>query len=214
MTQHPETRELFFVRHAPVQKRDGHVPPSDPPIRQLAYQLDRVIEMLPRGACWHVSPLQRAKQTAALLTAALLPSSLAEAPELAEMELGDWAGQPVAKVWDEIRSGPLHNWSFVTAETLPPAGESFAMLAGRVASWMDTRPFDSDPLVIIAHSGVIRAAMAHATGMNAEQAVGIPVAHFGILHLRQMDPARATAAGGQWLFAGLTDPNAVPDSPA
>lgn len=213
MNDHPEIRDLFFVRHAPVRKRAGHVPPSDPPVRALDYKLDRVATMLPKGAEWHVSPLQRARQTAAQLEPLLSPLCRTEAVELSEMEFGDWADRPVADVWDEIKSGPLHNWSFLTADTLPPGGESFAMLAERVAGWMETIAFKASPLIIIAHSGVIRAALAHATGMTAEQAVGIPVAHFGILHLRQMDPARALAAGGQWLFAGLSDPKAVPNSP-
>ena len=213
MTAHPETRDLYFIRHAPVQKAKGHVPPSDPPILDLDYQLRKATALLPQGASLLVSPLRRAIQTADLLAPALAPASRHEVPDLAEMEFGDWAGRPVADVWDEIRTGPLHNWSFLTADTMPPAGESFTMLASRVADWMASFPFTSDPLVIIAHSGVMRAAMAHAAGIEADRAVGIPVAHFGILHLRQMDPARATAAGGQWLFAGLTDPKVVADSP-
>lgn len=212
MTAHPETRDLYFVRHAPVQKPAGHVPPSDPPILELDYKLDRATGMLPQGATLLVSPLQRARQTADLLVPMMAPTSRAEVPDLTEMEFGDWAGRPVAEVWDEIKSGPLHNWSFVTADTLPPGGESFAMLAERVAGWMDAIPFEATPQIIIAHSGVIRAAMAHATGMLAEHAVGIPVPYFGILQLRQMDPGRATAAGGSWQFVGLADPKVVPKS--
>ena len=33
MSRHPETSEIFFVRHAPVVKKSGHVPPADPPIQ-------------------------------------------------------------------------------------------------------------------------------------------------------------------------------------
>lgn len=213
MTAHPDTRDLYFVRHAPVQKAEGHVPPSDPPILDLDYRLRKATALLPQGAALLVSPLRRAIQTADLLAPALAPASRHEVPDLAEMEFGDWAGQPVTEVWDEIKTGPLHNWSFLTADILPPAGESFTMLADRVADWMTSLPFSPDPVVIIAHSGVMRAAMAHATGMEADRVVGIPVAHFGVLHLRQMDPVRATAAGGQWLFAGLSAPKVVPKSP-
>lgn len=214
MTVHPATRGLYFVRHAPVHKAAGHVPPSNPPILEADYLLQTVTAMLPRDAAWLVSPLHRARQTADLLAPLLAPASRTELPELSEMEFGDWAGRPVAEVWDEISTGPLHNWSFLTADTLPPGGESFTMLATRVAGWMESLAFDTAPLVIIAHSGVMRAAMAHALGMPVDHAVGIPVAHFGVLHLRQMDPARATAAGGQWLFTGLTDPKAVPENPS
>ena len=212
MTGHPATRDLYFIRHAPVHKAAGHVPPCNPPILEADYHLQPVTAMLPRDAAWLVSPLQRARQTADLLAPALDPASRAELPELSEMEFGDWAGRPVAEVWDEISTGPLHNWSFLTADTLPPGGESFTMLATRVSAWMESLAFDTAPLVIIAHSGVMRAAMAHALAMPTDHAVGIPIAHFGVLHLRQMDPARAMAAGGHWLFAGLTNPKAVPAS--
>ena len=57
MSRHPETSEIFFVRHAPVVKKSGHVPPADPPIQDLDYRLERVAAMLPQGADWHVSPL-------------------------------------------------------------------------------------------------------------------------------------------------------------
>jgi hypothetical protein len=45
-----------------------------------------------------------------------------------------------------------------------------------------------------------------------EHAVGIAVPHFGVARLRLMDPTRATAAGGSWLFAGLSDQQVVPVS--
>ena len=111
MSRHPETSEIFFIRHAPVVKKSGHVPPADPPIQDLDYRLERVAAMLPQGADWHVSPLLRAHQTAALLTPLLAPKSMTESANLAEMDLGTWAERPVAEVWEEIERGPLHNWS-------------------------------------------------------------------------------------------------------
>ena len=216
MSKHPETGEIFFVRHAPVIKKSGHVPPADPPIQELDYRLEQVAAMLPQGACWHVSPLLRAHQTAALLTPLLAPKSMTENANLAEMDLGDWAERPVAEVWEEIERGPLHNWSFVTAELEPPGGDSFTTLMKRVGIWMDEAAdgFTADPQIVVAHSGVIRAALAHALKASPDHAVGVPVPHFGILHLRLMDPARASAAGGHWLFAGLKDPEALPEATA
>ena len=216
MSRHPETSEVFFVRHAPVVKKSSHVPPADPPIQDLDYRLEWVATMLPQGADWHVSPLLRAHQTAALLTPLLAPKSMTESANLAEMDLGTWAERPVAEVWEEIERGPLHNWSFVTAELEPPGGDSFATLMKRVGSWMDEAAagFTAAPQVVVAHSGVIRAALAHALQASPDHAVGVPVPHFGILHLRLMDPARAGAAGGHWLFAGLKDPEALPEAVA
>ena len=64
MSRHPETSEIFFVRHAPVVKKSGHVPPTDPPIQDLDYRLEQVAAMLPQGADWHVSPLFSAHEIA------------------------------------------------------------------------------------------------------------------------------------------------------
>lgn len=214
MTTHPETAEIFLVRHAPVVKRPGHVPASNPPIIEQPYRLDRITDVLPRGADWHVSPRQRTRQTAALLTPHLDPARMNEDSRLAEMEFGDWADRPVADVWDEIKDGPLHNWSFVTAGTVPPGGSSFHDLIRQVAGWMDdlATSFTPAPRIVVTHAGVIRAAICIAMAAAPEHAVGIAVPHFGVARLRLMDPTRATAAGGSWLFARLSDQQVVPVS--
>ena len=207
MSDHPEICDFYFVRHAPVVKRDGHVPPADPPIHKGDYALDRLIHLLPVGAAWHISPLLRARQTADLLAQSCAPSSRVEDGALAEMDFGDWQDQPVATVWDEVSSGPLHNWSFVTPDTEPPGGESFAATAARVAGWMDSQAacFSTNPRVVVCHGGVMRAALAAALGAPLSQVIGVPVPHFGLLRLTLMDPACATHDGGAWLFGGLTD---------
>ena len=221
MTTHPETADIFLVRHAPVVKKPGHVPPSDPPIIDQPYALETITSMLPSDAEWHVSPLHRTRQTAALLMPHLDPAAIHEDSRLAEMEFGAWADRPVSDVWNEIKDGPLHNWSFVTADRTPPDGGSFIDLVTQVRGWMDdlAASFTPTPRIVVTHGGVIRAAISVALAAQPEHAVGIPVPHFGVARLCLMDPARATAAGGNWLFAGLfaglhaglSDPLAVPD---
>jgi alpha-ribazole phosphatase len=208
MTAHPESREIFFIRHAPVVRQAGHVPPADPPIEQRGFDVEPLVSLLPASAEWYVSPLQRTQQTAALLTPSLSPASLSEAPELVEMDHGSWHDRPVAEIWEQIKDAPLHNWTFLTVDRVAPQGESFAMLADRVAGWMRRceEGFNTTPGIVITHAGVIRAAMAVALAAPLDHVVGIPVPHFGMLKLTLMDPPRATAAGGAWLFNGLSDP--------
>ena len=208
MTTHPDSCEVFFIRHAPVVKLAGHVPPADPPITPDNFTVTPLVSQLPEAALWHVSPLQRARQTADLLTPSLRPARLTTAPELVEMDQGAWHDRPVADVWDQIKDGPLHNWTFVTPDRVAPNGESFVMLAARVAGWMQqlAADFTPTPRIVVCHAGVIRAAMAVALAAPPDHVVGIPVPHFGVLKLTLMDPARATAAGGPWLFRELTDP--------
>lgn len=217
MTAHPESCDIYFIRHAPVIKQPGHVPPADPPALSGQFDVTPLVSQLPSDAEWHVSPLRRTRQTADLLTPSLAPASLSTAPALEEMDHGSWHDQPVADVWNEIRDGPLHNWSFLTADRVAPRGESFAMLAERVTGWMRQveNNFSPTPKVVISHAGVIRAAMAHALDAPLDQVVGVPVPHFGVLKLTLMDPARATAMGGCWLFCGLSNPGITsPGTPA
>jgi broad specificity phosphatase PhoE len=117
MNDHPDTCEFFFIRHAPVVRQPGHVPPADPPIEEMPYALDRLTDLLPDGADWHVSPLFRAQQTADLIAGACSPASRTADPALQEMDFGDWQDQPITSVWQQVADGPLHNWSFVTPET-------------------------------------------------------------------------------------------------
>lgn len=210
MTAHPETCDYFFIRHAPVEKPSGVVPPADPPIKALSYDVDEVVDQLPKSAVWHISPLLRTRQTADLLTAKLYPARTPlPAPDLVEMDFGDWHGQPVSDIWPQIEAGPLHNWSFLTADRQPPGGESFLSQIARVKGWMqrEEENFSAQPRVVMAHAGILRAALTLALGGQPDQTVGIPIPHFGILKLTLMDPTRATAAGGCWQFVSLSDPN-------
>jgi len=208
MTPHPEICEIFLVRHAPVVKQRNHVPPADPPIEPHHYDVTPLVSQLPTGARWHVSPLRRTQQTAQLLAPALAPEAMSDAPRLVEMDFGVWHDRPVAEIWEQIKHGPLHNWTFLSADMTAPQGESFAALTDRVAGWMREveAAFTPTPRIVITHAGVMRAAMALALAAPLDHVVGVPVPHFGVLKLTLMDPARATAAGGAWLFGGLTDP--------
>jgi alpha-ribazole phosphatase len=211
MTPHPDSCDVFLVRHAPVVKQRNHVPPADPPIESRHFDVTPLVSQLPTAADWHVSPLRRAQQTAQLLTPGLAPAAMSTAPDLVEMDFGVWHDRPVAEIWDQIKDGPLHNWGFLTADLTAPQGESFAAQADRVASWMRglENTFTPTPKIVITHAGVIRAAMALALAAPLNHVIGVPVPHFGVLKLTLMDPARATAAGGAWLFGGLTDPKIV-----
>ena len=208
MSTHPQTASLYFIRHAPVVKRSGHVPPADPPIIDGPFNLMPLTTQLPEAASWHVSPLRRAVQTADLLMKGLKPARLSSAPELVEMDHGAWHDMPVAEVWEQIKDGQLHNWTFLPADRMAPDGESFEMLAARVRDWMTglETEFDPAPRVIVTHAGVIRAALSVALNAPLDHVVGVPVPHFGVMRLTLMDPARATAQGGCWLFDGLSDP--------
>ncbi len=197
---HPAITDFYFIRHAPVIKREGHLPPHDPPIKREPYNLEPLKARLPQNADWHISPLLRTRQTADLLMPELVPGSVIVDDRLIEMDFGQWHDQPIAEVWAEIAEGPRHNWSFIMPDTQPPGGESFNAQCKRIASWLDERAAQpaTNPQIIITHAGVITAVLSHILKISSQQAIGVTVPNLAVLQTSLMEPDRATNAGGPW----------------
>ncbi|WP_171176883.1 histidine phosphatase family protein [Ruegeria sp. HKCCD8929] len=110
------------------------------------------------GADLWSSPLARARETAALV-AGREPQL---APELTEMNWGDWEGQRGVDLIADPQSGYRHieDWSW---EFRPPNGESPAELWQRVAAWLNRIERDS---VAVCHIGIMRVILAKAWGWD------------------------------------------------
>lgn len=114
------------------------------------------------GAFW-ASPLERARETMALVRAALRlpPAPVHIDARLKELSFGDWEGL----TWDEVeardpagaRAREADKWRFA-----PPGGESYACLVERVKPWLEERDGD---VFVVAHGGVARAFMAILAGV-------------------------------------------------
>ncbi len=110
-----------------------------------------------------VSPLQRARETAALL--GLAPTELV--PELVEMSWGRWEGS----TWQALRT--RHGKGFVQMEARgldfrPPGGESPRLVQQRALGWL-RRLVESESgagVVAVTHKGVIRAVLARCWGWD------------------------------------------------
>jgi broad specificity phosphatase PhoE len=111
------------------------------------------------GARWLSSPLRRAKETAALLTDRPV---LVDA-RLIEMDWGEWEGRrgvdlraaaPAALARSESQGIDLR----------PPGGESPRDVCARLQTLAAELAADPSPVVAVCHKGVIRAALALATG--------------------------------------------------
>ena len=196
-----DTTDFYFIRHGPVVKKKGHLPPYDAPLVQREFDLDALVKTLPRHAEWQISPLKRAQQTAILLTRHLAPASKFTEPALAEQHFGDWHDQPVATIWQHLAILPKHNWSFITHDFCPPNGESFDQQMLRVGSWCDIqeRKRFNNAQIIVAHIGTIRAVLAHILGLPADVAQAIEIPYFGGLHASLMAKHHAADnLGGAW----------------
>ena len=114
------------------------------------------------------SPLGRARRTMELARAALglPPQAYATDARLMELSFGSWEGL----TWPEVQARApeaavareTSKWDFA-----PPDGESYAMLALRIAPWLDE--LDGDTLVV-SHGGVARVLLALIGGVAHERA--------------------------------------------
>lgn len=104
------------------------------------------------------SPLQRAAQTARLVTGQEPQSD----PALMEMNWGDWEGLKGAELRADPASGyrDIEHWGW---DYTPPNGESPASLRARLLPWAAGL---SGLNVAVCHIGVMRVLLAHASGWN------------------------------------------------
>lgn len=163
----------WWLRHAPVANPEGIF------YGQLDFEADlsgsdlmmKQAQRLPTEALWFVTPLRRTRQTAeALQPAAGVDCPIKCEPALIEQDFGSWQGRRSAKVYAALgRDHPI--WDAPSAFA-PPNGESFeAMMArvqARIIEMIETHA--GRDLVVVAHGGTIRAAMALALGLDAQTA--------------------------------------------
>ena len=105
------------------------------------------------------SPLGRACETMELIRSTLGLSSdgYRLEPRLAEIAFGDWEGFTIAQLHirdpQRVAAREHDKWRFV-----PPGGESYENVSGRVSEWYDSLSRDT---VAVAHGGTARGLLAH-----------------------------------------------------
>lgn len=156
---------VLFIRHARTawnqEKRiQGHtdVPLSDAGRAELS---GRQLPIPFRRWAVFVSPLSRAVETARLLG---LEAAVAD-PRLMEMHYGAWEGFTRA----ELRARYGETLGVRTSPGLdfrPHGGESPRELRDRLICWLDQVRSSRSDAVAVTHKGVIRMALAMATGWD------------------------------------------------
>ncbi|MGO8739796.1 alpha-ribazole phosphatase family protein [Rhodoblastus sp.] len=116
----------------------------------------RLRRLLPENVPLFSSPLRRCR----LLAEALRPAPRFD-DRLREMDFGDWELQP----WDGIDRDLLDAWARNPLDFTPPGGESARNLRARVAEFCEElKKQDRQEAVLLAHGGVLRAAVSALTG--------------------------------------------------
>ena len=188
----------WWLRHAPVPDPEGRITGNlDLPCDTSESDCFKMLaSRLPLNPLLVESGLIRCSQTIGALEGAgmVLPPALVE-PDLAEQDFGRWQGHS----WNELATAKdpdLEAFWRDPSHTAPPAGESFADVIRRVSRVIErlNREHAGRDILVVAHAGSIRAALALALDISPESAL-----RFGVepLSLTRMD----SVAGG-WRVAG------------
>jgi broad specificity phosphatase PhoE len=111
-----------------------------------------------RLAAVYVSPLRRARETAAIVceeSGSVLP--LVAVDELRELSLGEWEGRTVEEIKGQ-EGDPYLAWLRAPHDCLPPGGEPLDSVATRVRTALDriaAAHAEEDEVLVVAHGGVI-----------------------------------------------------------
>lgn len=104
-------------------------------------------------ARWHVSPLRRARETAALLGC-----DDAVEPALIEMDFGEFEGRRLAELRAELGADLARNEARGLDFT-PPGGESPRMVQARLQPWLAAIAAEGGKHVAVSHKAVIRSVL-------------------------------------------------------
>jgi broad specificity phosphatase PhoE len=162
---------LYYVRHGETDwnvagRLQGWHDPALNAVgrRQAAVCADILRDLIEREGCspldygYVTSPLQRARQTAEIMRAALglAPGEYRVDPRLREIGFGEWEGLTLREVRSRapqaLAARERDKWAFV-----PPGGESYAQVALRMREWYEALNGNT---VVIAHGGTARALIA------------------------------------------------------
>ena len=163
---------VYYIRHGETdwnvegRLQGRHDVPLNAKGRAQAAHCGEILrDLLARGSIvaasldYVSSPLGRARQTMELLRPSLGLDSTSYTidPQLAEIAFGDWEGFTIAQLRERDPQGIAQReqdkWSF-----LAPGGESYAMVAARMAAWHGALTRDC---VVTSHGGTARGLIAH-----------------------------------------------------
>jgi len=163
---------LLLVRHGVVapEWQGRLIGTSDPPLsekgcQQIAALVPSLVTMSP--ILCRVSPLRRARESAAILTTRLAWKFEVDT-DLREVDFGRWEGRTFAEVQQESPSA-VGRWASGDVNFSFPDGESLAIFGARVRAALERLLSADGTVVAVTHGGFIRAAICELLGLELRQ---------------------------------------------
>ncbi len=186
-----ETR-FWLIRHAIVEENARTIIYGTMDVELCPHSLTAQAPMyaalarrLPRPATWLASPLTRTQRTAAAIFRAGYPEqTLTIEPGLIELAFGEWQGLMHSALPERLTLPPHAFWPLGGNER-PPGGESMADGIRRLGTVME-RLADTHAgrdVVAVSHGGAIRAAVAHALRIGADNALHLSIENISLTRI-------------------------------
>ncbi len=183
---------LIFIRHAATDCVPSRLAGRDANVHLSAagriqgQRLARSLKQLGIGKIYS-SPQPRARETAEFL-AELSGETVTIAPQLDEIDYGEWTGQS----FDDLRGIALARFQFAASCTRIPGGELMIEVQARVLALMEilSRRHPAMTVALVSHADVIRGALAHCLGMPLDLVLRLEVspASISIVAMQQYGP--------------------------
>ena len=171
---------LWLIRHAPVDGPRGIIHDSDAPADTSNVAGFAALRAeLPLTASVFCSPARRTWETA--LALGLSP---VEEPAFREQSFGAWTGRRHNDLATELGTTYEDFWRS-PASSRPPGGESFVDQIARVAAGLTALP--AGDVVLVVHSGTIRATLAIALNIEPENALRFVVDPLSVTRIDRLD---------------------------
>lgn len=165
---------FYLVRHAAHARQDQGLVGRTPGIGlseagrgQLAWLRRRLAGVAFDAA--FSGPLERA-----VLTAEALAAPVTVAPELDELDYGDWTGRRV----EDLAGDPLWQaWNAFRAGSRIPGGETMLEVQARAVRLIDRlrAGYPKGRVLLVSHGDVIRAVLLHYLGLSADRFLAIEI---------------------------------------
>ena len=169
--------QLHLIRHPrPAIEPGICYGQSDIGLAESAVEVaTRLKPLLPDAYTVHASPLLRAR----LLAEALGTPTLDE--RLKEIHFGDWEGRSFESIGSAI-----DEWADDPLGFRAPGGESAREMSARVLHWLSALQLSAptEPVVVVAHGGPLRAIAGHLLGLPPERWLGLD---FGCGQVTRLD---------------------------
>ena len=169
--------QLHLIRHPrPAIEPGICYGQSDIGLAECAVEVaTRLKPLLPDAYTVHASPLLRAR----LLAEALGTPTLDE--RLKEIHFGDWEGRSFESIGSAI-----DDWAADPLGFRAPGGESAHEMSARVLHWLSALQLSAptEPVVVVAHGGPLRAIAGHLLGLPPERWLGLD---FGCGQVTRLD---------------------------